>query len=106
MSFPPSPDAVWFVGFLQKCLCSFPVPLRSKHTVLGWPVAKVRFSKAGGVGIRVSLRTGSAVSLWPGVKFSLRPGLVRVQCAIRVRVCLQMLASDWIPCPFVSMNVA
>lgn len=75
MSLLPSPAAVCFVGFLQEHLRSFPVPLRSKHTVLRCPVAKIRLSKAGGVGIRVSLRTGLAVSLWPGVKFSLRPAL-------------------------------
>lgn len=75
MSLLPVPAAVCSVGFLQKYLCSFPVPLRSKHPVWRWPVAKVRLSEAGGVGIRVSLRTGLAVSLWPGVKFSLRPTL-------------------------------
>lgn len=75
MSLLPSPAAVCFVGFLQEHLRSFPVPLRSKHTVLRWPVAKIRLSEAGGVGIRISLRTGLAVSLRPGVKFSLRPAL-------------------------------
>lgn len=46
-----------------------------KHAVLKWPMAKIRLSEGGGVGARVSLRTGLVVSLWPGLKFGLRPGL-------------------------------
>lgn len=46
-----------------------------KHIVLRWPVAKIRLREAGGVWIRVNLRTGLAASLWPGLKFRLRPGL-------------------------------
>lgn len=37
-----------------------------KHAVLTWLVAKIRFSEAGGVGIRVSLRTDLVVSLGQG----------------------------------------
>lgn len=64
------------LAFLQKHLHAFCLSLlRSKHPVLRWPVAKIRLSEAGGIGIRENLRTGLAASLWPGFKFSLRPGL-------------------------------
>lgn len=56
----------------ETSTCSF--LLRSKHVVLRWPVAKIRLSEAGGVGIRVNLRTSLVERLWPGLKFSLRPG--------------------------------
>lgn len=39
-------------------MCSLLIPLNSKHTILRWPVAKIRLGEAGGVGITVNLRAG------------------------------------------------